>query len=90
MLVVSAQTAITSRSFLPLVVPSCLYAGLAIVRPGDFGELANPWIDGLGARDPAAIVSTVLLLILALVIARLSKPTSSCVRSFPVGLSSPH
>ena len=90
MLVISAQAAISSRSFLPLVVPFCLYAGLAIVRPGDFGELTNPWIDGLGDRDPAAIVSTALLLVLAFVIAWLSRPATTGARSLPVGLPTPH
>ena len=60
-LVVTAVRAAERRSWrwlLPAVLP---YAALAILRPGDLGELIGPWESALADGSPAALLSTVLV-----------------------------
>jgi hypothetical protein len=64
MLVISAQAAVAARNVVPLLLPLGLYAGLATLRPGDLGELTRPWVVGLIDRDPSALLSTLLAVLL--------------------------
>jgi hypothetical protein len=77
MLVISAQAAVAARNIVPLLLPFGLYFGLAMLRPGDLGELARPWVAGLIDRDPAALVSTLLVVLLGAVIVWPAGPTKA-------------
>jgi hypothetical protein len=60
-LVVSIQISITRRSIRPLVAPFACYSVLAVIRPGDFGDLVGPWAEALWRGESIAIVSTALI-----------------------------
>jgi len=50
-LVVALQISVTRRAILPLLAPLACYSVLAVLRPGDFGDLVRPWALALGGRQ---------------------------------------
>ena len=60
-LIVAAQVCAARRSIWPLAVPLVCYSTLAVLRPGDFGDLVRPWGQAVWHRDGAAILSTALI-----------------------------
>jgi hypothetical protein len=60
-LVVAIQISVTRRSIWPLVAPFACYSVLAVIRPGDFGDLVGPWAEALWRGESTPIVSTALI-----------------------------
>ena len=79
MLVISAQAAVATHNVVPLLLPFGLYAGLATLRPGDLGELARPWVVSLVDRDPSALLSTLLVVLLVAAVVWPAGPTKASI-----------
>jgi hypothetical protein len=60
-LIVVARMSLATRSIRPAILPLVLYTGLAVLRPGEFGELVDPWARRLVQGDRVAVTSTTLL-----------------------------
>jgi hypothetical protein len=74
-LVVALEKSVASRCIRPLVAPLACYSILAVLRPGDFGDLVLPWMAALWRGEITAIVSTALIPVVAAVL------VFYCVRS---------
>ena len=81
-LMVALQICVTSRSMWPLLAPLACYSVLAVVRPGDVGDLVRPWAQAVWRGETVAIVSTALIPLVAAVLWR------CCVRSAPAEAAS--
>jgi hypothetical protein len=60
-LMVAVQISVTRRSIWPLLAPLACYSALAVLRPGEAGELMRPWAEALWDGDAVAIISTALM-----------------------------
>ena len=60
-LVVATQSWVTRRSIWLLVGSLATYSVLAVLRPGDFGDLVRLWAEAVWNGDSVAIVSTALI-----------------------------
>jgi hypothetical protein len=56
-----------------LILPLAFYGGLAILRPGELGELINPWVRELAQSDPVALTSSSLLACVVVALWRLGR-----------------
>ncbi len=72
-LIVAVRVSLGANSVRPVILPLALYAGLAILRPGDLGELAKPWFRQFVRGDRVAVASTVLLIVGVVALWRLGR-----------------
>jgi len=64
-LLVAIQACVTRRSIWLLLATLVSYCVLAVVRPGDFGDLVWPWAQAVWRGESVAIVSTALIPLVA-------------------------
>jgi len=67
--VLACRRALVSRIFRPFMAPAILAAGLVIIRPWTVDDFAGFWFGGIKGGSPAAVLSLVLVFVLAALLA---------------------